>query len=560
MTNGSTSYPVVTNQSMVLFSIAGVDGIAYSNSVDTQVVGPVISLVKSADRVRASLGDTFVYTLVAKNSGNTAAELTVYDVLPQGVSFIINSVLKEGMLNPGADPVSGIPMGNILPNTQITLSFQVVVVSLPPTLTLDNKAKCTYSFETSEGRFVLKEMTSNSVRIELIAFQLSTLLAANTPTTFVGDVVTYTLMILNEGIQSLHNIVATISIPEGAHFIHGSVIACGVYYPESDPTQGILLDSLSSGATTEISFRANITEVPITSTLSNKSIVTYEVHDESHQTESNTVVIAVVQPAVTISTKVDLTRAAPGDHLCYECIVRNTGNLAVDAVLMNFIPKGVLYVWDSVHINGVMMKGIRPSEGIPLSTLTANSITIVEFKVTIVASLHIHQVSTIQNEGSIHYTFLLPDGRTIRQITRSNKISTDVLTPHISLEVCNEPTVIETGGLIAFRVTLSNQGNWPAEISLCHLSPEGATLDCDHISIDGIRYTELGIDNTVSLGNVDGGMTRTITYFARINMYLIRQYIKGFLSADYLFSIDGRKYVGEVQSNTYMIIVDEASE
>lgn len=112
MIPGSRTQPVVTNQSMVLFnSAAGVDGIVYSNTVNTPVVGPVLSLLKSTDKLHASLGDTLVYTIKASNNGNTDASLTVYDILPEGVSFISNSVLRDGVPLPGATPSSGIPLG-----------------------------------------------------------------------------------------------------------------------------------------------------------------------------------------------------------------------------------------------------------------------------------------------------------------------------------------------------------------------------------------------------------------------------------------------------------------
>lgn len=84
MTDGSRLQPVVSNQSMVRYSSAeGNDTITYSNTVHTSVVGPVLSLLKQAAPLSASLGDTLVYTVTARNSGNTPAVLTIIDVLPR---------------------------------------------------------------------------------------------------------------------------------------------------------------------------------------------------------------------------------------------------------------------------------------------------------------------------------------------------------------------------------------------------------------------------------------------------------------------------------------------
>lgn len=261
MIPGSRTQPVVTNQSMVLFnSAAGVDGIVYSNTVNTPVVGPVLSLLKSTDKLHASLGDTLVYTITASNNGNTDAFLTVFDILPEGVSFISNSVLRDGVPLPGATPSSGIPLGSIAPQNQVSIAFQVVIISLPSSLVLQNKALGRFSFSTPEGRIVKGDLFSNSVQVSLRSYQLSTSLSASTPTSFIGDVVTYTLRLTNEGNSLLTQINAIISIPDGAVFIPGSVIAGGIYYPESDPAQGILLGSLDTDLSVDITFRVRVTE------------------------------------------------------------------------------------------------------------------------------------------------------------------------------------------------------------------------------------------------------------------------------------------------------------
>ncbi|OAB40359.1 hypothetical protein PBAT_23945 [Paenibacillus antarcticus] len=501
-----------------------------------------------------------MYTIIAENTGNTAAELTIYDTLPQGVSFILNSVLRNGILLPGADPVSGIPAGTLIPESRVIISFQVIVVSLPPSLILLNKALCKYSFVTSEGRLNINELYSNTVTISLNAFQICTLLSANTSTTFVGDVVTYTLRIINEGIQSLQDVIAVIPVPEGAVFIVGSVIVAGVYYPESDPNQGIYLGNLGSGVSVEITFRVSIVEVPPTSTLINTATVSYVVDGNQFNTESNTVVVAVVSPDVTISKRVDLSRAAPGDPLCYELLVRNNGNIAVDAILIDIIPSGTLFVWDSVLVNGVVMKGVIPDSGISLSTLSPGSVTVVKFKVTIATTINIQEISEIQNQGSLQYTFQLPDGRSVSQIARSNVVSTYIFTPIISLEICVEPTCVEIGGCVKFKLLLSNTGNWPADVSLIQLNPEGSTLDSSTITIDGISSPQYPFNGTIPLGTVKAGTTVCITYIITINEYLLRHFLKGNSSAIYQFMLDERTYVGKVHSNSYTITVEEFNE
>lgn len=120
-------------------------------------------------------------------------------------------------------------------------------------------------------------------------------MSASTPTSFIGDVVTYTLRLTNEGNSLLTQISAIISIPDGAVFIPGSVIAGGIYYPESDPAQGILLGSLDTDLSVDITFRVRVTEFSPSLALTNSAVVTYSVDEHTITTESNTAVVSLVQ-------------------------------------------------------------------------------------------------------------------------------------------------------------------------------------------------------------------------------------------------------------------------
>lgn len=176
-------------------------------------------------------------------------------------------------------------------------------------------------------------------------------------------------------------------------------------------------------------------------------------------TESNTAVVSLVQAGVNISKKVDHVTAAPGDNLRYELTVTNNGNLAVNAVLTDAIPSGTLFVWDSVLLNGVLQKGARPAEGIQLGTLRGGTTAVVVFQVSIPAAINIHEIAAVQNHGSVQYTFVLPDGRTVRQTSRSNTVTTLVVTPVISLVVHAKPTIVEAGERVQCWISLTNSGN-----------------------------------------------------------------------------------------------------
>ena len=561
MTPGPNLQPVVTNQSMVLFSsAAGIDGITYSNTVNTQVVGPVLSLFKSADKTSVSLGETLVYTITARNSGNIPVLITAVDTLPEGVSFIANSVLRDGVPLPGVSPAGGIPLGSVSPQSQVTVAFQVIVVSLPPSLELRNAATGRYAFSTPGGRVVQGEIRSNTVRVPLLSYQLSTLLIASTPTTFIGDVVTYTLLLRNEGTRALGGISAAIPVPEGAVYIPGSVIAGGIYSPEADPAAGIRLGILGVGAAAEISFRVRITSVPPGSILSTLASVSYNVDEHSEITESNTENITIVQSGISVSLKVDLYSATPGDNLRYEFTVRNSGNLAVEALLTDALPADALFIWDSVKLDGVAQKGVRPGEGIPLGTLRAGAVVLVEFLVSIPAATDIRQVPAVQNQGLVQYTITLPDGRNVRQNARSNTVTTLLYAPVITIYMTGEPPIVETGSIAQFAIHVTNSGNYPADVTVIRVVPQGTMIDPDLVTISAVTVPDTPYNGTVPLGTLEPGQTVHLTYRIRINIDYMGNVLQGNSTALYLYTIDGRKYSGEARSNSYRLSIEEINE
>ncbi|MEK3903370.1 DUF11 domain-containing protein [Paenibacillus sp. FSL R7-0179] len=561
MTDGSRLQPVVSNQSMVLYSSAeGTDSVTYSNTVNTLVVGPVLSLQKQADRLSASLGETLVYTVTARNSGNTGALVTITDVLPPGVSFIANSVLRDGVPLPGVTPSSGIPLGLLAPHSGVSIAFQVIVISLPPSLALVNRAIGTYSFNTSEGRAVSGEIRSNTVSVSLLSYQLSSLLSASTPTTFIGDVVTYTLQLRNEGTRPLTGVIATLPVPEGTTFLPGSVTAGGIYQPEADPASGIGLGLLPAGAASEVSYRVRVSSNPPGSVILANAQISYEANDSRISSTSNTVQITVIQPGLSVRLKVDLYSAAPGDNLRYEFTVNNSGNLAVNARLTDAVPPSVLFVWDSVRIDGVPQRGVRPGDGIPLGTLRAGAVMVVDFLVSIPGATDIRQTPAIQNQGVVQYTFSLPDGRNVGQVSRSNAVTTLLFTPIISIQIQGEPPVVEPGGIAEFNIQVSNSGNYPAEVSVIRIVPQGIVIDPDIVTISAITVPGTPYSGTVALGTLEAGQTSTLTYFVRINTDYMGKNLQGSTAALYLFTIDGRRYSGEARSNTYNLLLEEISE
>lgn len=83
------------------------------------------------------------------------------------------------------------------------------------------------------------------------------------------------------------------------------------------------------------------------------------------------------------------------------------------------------------------------------------------------------------------------------------------------------------------------------------------------------NYSTSRTDNTLGhscsdvvgvLETVKPATTVNIQYFFRVNEHVLGRFIKGVVTAQYFFNLEGREYSGESQSNSYTLTVEEISE
>ena len=124
------SYTVDPNGAPVTTSIS-------TNIVTNPVLDAMITMVKSVDQTLVTLGDAITYTTILTNSGNTnATNITFTDLIPDGTTFITDSVTIDGITQIGLNPNTGITIGAIAPNSSISIAFQVTATSTPPKILL----------------------------------------------------------------------------------------------------------------------------------------------------------------------------------------------------------------------------------------------------------------------------------------------------------------------------------------------------------------------------------------------------------------------------------------
>ncbi|HHB1883156.1 TPA: DUF11 domain-containing protein, partial [Bacillus cereus] len=154
----------------------------------------ILSAVKTASTAFANIGDTITYTVLIQNSGSTnATNVNFSDLIPAGTTFIENSFAVNGSTIPGANPNNGVNIGTVSTNSSLTVTFQVIVTSTPPSNPITNVASVQYEFlvdPTSPP--VTGTITSNSASTQINNATVTTVLEANRTIVSIGDIITYT--------------------------------------------------------------------------------------------------------------------------------------------------------------------------------------------------------------------------------------------------------------------------------------------------------------------------------------------------------------------------------
>ena len=160
-----------------------------------------------------------------------------------------NSVLIDGVPQPGANPETGIVVGNIPPggSVNVTVTLGVTVDSLPQNQQLRNQAVASYTFSPPDGRVLTGTVSSNVLIIPVSAPNVTVVKSTSAIDAVVGDVITYTVVVTNNGIETVNNVVMVDPVPVGTVFVPGSVVVNGVARPTGNPNTGITLGSIAAG-------------------------------------------------------------------------------------------------------------------------------------------------------------------------------------------------------------------------------------------------------------------------------------------------------------------------
>lgn len=546
------------NQTLVRFSSGAYDGVAYSNTVQTPLAGPVITAAITAVPRKLSRNQTVTFTVTVSNNGNRTAEARLVDLLPAGLSFIPNSVLLNGSPLPGASPLNGFSIGSLPVGSTVQVIFQAIVIFIPQPHVFHNEAELAYTFTTMDGRVITDSVLSNQVTMEVAPFQLEVHASFSSPVTFLGDVIFYDLVIRNEGLLPMENIIVLLPLPEEFEFIPGSVVIDGVLVPWIDPAAGIYIGFLAPGAEVTVRVAIRLAQMPAETQIPFQAIIDYTVNGTVFRTLANLLVLSITNPAITVNLTVSRTKAPTNSRLLYTVTVINENSFAIDAYLSRLMPQGAAFLPDSVVIDGIPRKGV--AGGVPLGTLLAGTKTVIAYEVQIEAA----EIPQILNQVETIYTYRLTDGRLVKQQAASNPVITEIYGPVITVQASAKPMYYEVEHSVYFTIFVQNRGNLAAEVGLFRSDyPKGFYLLDPQIN--DRRVPSFTLENGLDLGLLAPGAAAKVGYWIYVSDSeemddeLLTQ-VATRCTARYSYNYEDSKHTGESLSNELILPIDQNFE
>ncbi|HDX9702142.1 TPA: DUF11 domain-containing protein, partial [Bacillus thuringiensis] len=283
--SSSTLQPTINNDATVSYTVIidpdepPITITKQTNTVTTTLIEPIINIEKTADKSIVVIGDVITFTLeVFNDSTIPTISTSVIDTIPAGTTFIENSVTINGTSVPNVRPDTGINIGSLSAGTVATITFQVLVTSIPSNSTIINSATVTAAFQlTPQDPIITFIVNSNIVRIPVQFITTTVTKNASVSSAYLNQYFDYTVRITNTSKISLSNISLQDTIPAGLQFINGTVFINGERSPLANPNIGFLVaTNLEPNETIIVLFTVQVISPPVNNEFKNTANISLQ--------------------------------------------------------------------------------------------------------------------------------------------------------------------------------------------------------------------------------------------------------------------------------------------
>jgi uncharacterized repeat protein (TIGR01451 family) len=355
-------------------------------------------------------------------------------------------------------------------------------------------------------------------------------LSVDKPAAVVGDVLTYTLTLNNQGTAQANNVTVFDTPPPGTTFVPGSVRINGVAQPLADPTQaaGVPLaptvpgGTITAGSTVTVTYQAIVNSIPSPpdeASFVNDARWTFDwvqCAGQAGQTlEITSNMVTTLTPRLEAAKEASPTTILPGEATTFRITVTNTGTApATAATLTDVFPAGTTYVLGSTEFNLNPVADPLPpppccaSISRPLGQIDPGESAVLSFQLTADATA----AGTITNVVTID-----PDGAGPLPPFTTDAPVTVMPVADVAINKVGNPGSILSGQTVTYTLTVTNNGPSAATDVMVIDNPPGNASSVSVTTSQG-TCTQAPGQVTCSLGTVAASSPPiTITVTATIS-------------------------------------------
>ncbi len=371
------------------------------------------------------------YTVSVANTGNTLAKnVNFRDVIPAGLTFVQGSVTINGTSYTGYNPYNSFTLGNIVSGDTVVVTFEAIVTSVPNPSLVTNTANLTFSYRIDpNGSDIPVQINSNTVTTQINLGSIALSKTVNKTYATMGDILTYTVVVTNNGTVRADNVIFTDSLQSDITFNAGSVKVNGTTYLDYDPTVGFNLGNINPLDNVTVVFTVTVIPLPTHASVINYAVGTFsykidpngQYYNKSYQ--SNTVNTIIIQPSMTVSKVVDKVYATIQNVLNYSLLIKNTGNTTISQLFFSdVLSNGAAFKAGTLVIDGVSYPTYDPIAGFNMpNNLIAGNTSLIQFQATVTSLPNPPQVTNYGASNGMYY--IDPQGPSYPITATSNTVN-----------------------------------------------------------------------------------------------------------------------------------------
>ncbi|MDA1570053.1 DUF11 domain-containing protein, partial [Bacillus cereus] len=461
-----------------------------------------------------------------------------------------------------------INIGSINANTTITASFQVLITSIPNPNPISNSASISYNFIVDPNASpVSKNTTSTTTFTQVNDANVISAKTVDKGFATVGDVLSYTVVLTNEGSVSADSPTFVDTNPDGTTFIPNTFLINGVLQNNADPNIGVPLPSIAANGSLTVSYQVTVTSLPTQNPTINSSSTQYSFilnpgdPPTIETSVSNTVSTQINLANVVIVKQVDVTIADVGQPITYTIALANTGNTpANNVVVTDILPPGTTLVPNSIFIGGALQLGADPSAGLQVGTIPAGGITTIVFQIS---ANSLPSPNPVQNSAALQYSFIAdPNLPAVVRNATSNIVTTQINTANIVATKITSTNFADVGDVITYATILTNNGNIPASnVTFTDIIPAGTIFLPNTVTINGVPIANANPANSILIGTIGANSSRTVVFQVFVPTIPSANPITNQSSTTFQYTYDPSKptVMQMVASNTVQTTINNAT-